>query len=728
MVNTFLIIYVMMQYGNNTSEGNERTLYINNEEEYLVFADSVSEENNYDHWDIVICQDLDFSDYENLPVIGESKDGEAIKFLGNIEGNGHRISGYHVSNPDGMAGLFANFSGMIKNLRIEDSSFYGSISGAVTAITADGYDASILNCYVDAEVDGNLSGTIAGQFGGNLKNCVSSADALGEFRYGHVENCYLIGEENIEALNNNLYYLSGSYDDSSFCVWESTEDGILSKEKKELLDTLAAKLIVGEREFDIEAFYSDNDAQWYVVVPEAYYDQELFMEARTNTGKCERFKRNAGEAAFLYTCGEQHYLINFVATDRLDSLYFTLGNQKDLESIHANKEEKKTGILTLIDANGKIEDITVKGLWGHGNDSWRAAKKSYNLEFDGDINLLNMGANEDFVLLAGYRGNSLMSYVTTAELVKHTGFAYAPEYRLVNLYVADKYLGVYFLTEKIELDDNRIEISNVYENTKKLNPGNLDEFEYCMYLDEETEKKRYYYDIPENPQDITGGYLLEMDISDYGEMVSRFITRGRRNKITMKRATYSTEDQVNYIAEYWQGFEDALYSDSGYNSLGKRYTEYIDLESFAMQWLMYELSQEGSMRSSIYFYKESDISGDGLLHAVYPWDMERSYYNLNELEVFPSINSKSEYWGKFYRHEDFQKAVSKVWEEKFIPAIEQVVSPKSAERNLAWYEANLQKSSWIENARWSTCNMMDKSQLIRDILNFRKGVISQGLN
>lgn len=57
---------------------------------------------------------------------------------------------------------------------------------------------------------------------------------------------------------------------------------------------------------------------------------------------------------------------------------------------------------------------------------------------------------------------------------------------------------------------------------------------------------------------------------------------------------------------------------------GKYYTDYIDLESFADQWLFYELNEENSVNSSVYYYKDSDICGDGKLHASWPWDMEHS--------------------------------------------------------------------------------------------------------
>ena len=90
------------------------------------------------------------------------------------------------------------------------------------------------------------------------------------------------------------------------------------------------------------------------------------------------------------------------------------------------------------------------------------------MKFDSYENLLDMGANDSFALLAGYRMNSLMSYAVSHELSKKIGFPYVPEYRFVNLYVDGEYAGVYCLIEKIEMDTNRLELTSVYEEMKKI--------------------------------------------------------------------------------------------------------------------------------------------------------------------------------------------------------------------------------------------------------------------
>lgn len=707
-----------------------RIIEIQSEEGYLAFAETVSTNNNYKNCQVILCTDLDFSGYEEFPVIGLGEE-ENVSFMGTFDGNGYVISGVHISREDGNVGMFAKLGGIVKNLRVENSSFHGSLCGAIAAENCEG---AILNCYVDAQVDGEIAGAVVGKNdSGLISNCVASSTLVGISEDGSETYCYLDDEYDLEALNENICSLSGRYADVSFCCWEEAEDSILSKNKKNLLETLTTSLDIAGQIIDIKGYYSAADEQWCFALPAAYGDTELFIEARTNFGDSVSFERSYGEKTVDFVLEGVSYRVRFLTADNIETIYVALDEGKSLNYVHANKREEIPGRVLTIDTNGKTSDKTIRGFYGHGNSSWESDKKSYNLKFDSYVDLFGMGANDDYVLLAGYRLNSLMSYGIATELSQESGFDYAPEFRYVNLYVNGEYAGVYFLTEKIEIDTNRLEITSIYDETKKVNTSELETFEHQTWEDSETQQRRHYYTVETNPKDITGGYLLEIDFFDYDELQSRFTTKYQRNKIVLKRAAYSSKEQVNYIADVWQEFEDGLFSEDGYNEKGKHYTEYIDLESFAMQWLMYELSKEDSMKSSIYYYKESDLTGDGLIHACYPWDMERSYIALDKEEKFGSVNEKSEYWAAFYQHEDFREELARVWNEKFVPALELMLKEKPMEtksglRNISWYEENIADVSKLENSRWEDCDMLKKCDTIRSILEVRKKLITEELS
>lgn len=724
-------------------EEKEGCYKIENIEDYLKFAETVVAGNKYEWCEIRLNTDLDFSDMEDVPIIG--LDGEeTLEFKGVFNGNGHTIRGLHISNPSGGAGMFANLGGIVVNLRMEDCSFEGIVCGAITAKSM--VNAVVINCDINADTAGETHGAIAGKFYGYIFNCVITEEQLaGELHTGWSEQCYIEHEEKyflidsedtgIDAeevkncLNAHLPRVSGFHEVYDLCQWK-LDDGLkLDKEKAELLSSVAAKLYIHNEEIELKGYYSQNDDYWCIVIPAKYGSEEMTMITKTNKGNQLAFPRTENENVMLYTLDEYEYYIQFLTAENIDTLYIDLQNQKDLTYIHKNKYEEIPGMITIMDQSGNIQKEVLKGIYGHGNDSWAAQKKSYNLKLENRSDFLGMGENEDFVLLAGYRDDSLMSYVTTTSLIQELGFDYAPEFRLVNLYVEGEYTGVYFLAEKIEIDENRVEISNLYEETKKLNNNYLDGFELLQWKDEKTLAERYYYEVKNQPEDITGGYLLEIDVEDYDELESRFVTE-RGVKVTMKRARCSTKEQVNYMADYWQEFEDALYSETGRNRLGKHYSEYIDMDSFVMQWLLYELVQEGSMSSSIYFYKESDVTGDGLLHACFPWDMEHSYLLYGPMQQMWLKDSEtlSSYWSRFWIHEDFRNAVNKAWESKFIPAIDQMVTGEAIETksggNLRWYEERIGSFSVMETSRWRKMNPYNRCQSIREFLQIRKDTLS----
>lgn len=735
LINTMLLVLLIGYYKKNvlidTTQNVEEGEQVNiteiyTVEDYFAFAESINKDNIYNSFTVTLYADLDFSEYDDVPIIGIVENEEAsVEFKGTFEGNGHMISGIHMSNPDGIAAMFAKLTGTVKNLRVENCSFEGAVCGAIAAENSGG---AVLNCYVEAQVAGDVCGVIAGKNYGEISNCVASAECVGENTSGENSHCYIIGKEDIAALNYNLHDISARYADTTFFRWEN---GGLSSEKIELLESLTARLIVGGQEVKINGYYSTADEQWCFALPANYGDEELYIEAVTSNGQViKSLERNYAEESVEFSWKDVSYKISFLSADDVDTLYITLS--KDLDYVHTHKKEEVTGKMLIIDEEGTASNATIKGFYGHGNDSWKAEKKSYNLKFDSDVDLLDMGANEDYVLLAGYRENSLMSYCISGEMTQALGFSYAPEFRLVNLYINGEYVGVYYLTERIELDTNRIAISSVYEETKKINNLSRNNLEQQVWANGELDQIRYYYNVPNDPADITGGYLLERDFDDYSDADSRFTTTGKTSRMILKRATYSSEAQVAYISDFWQDFEFALFSENGYNEEGKHYTEYIDMESFVMQWLMYELSMESSIRSSVYYYKESDISGDGLIHALYPWDVERSFVMKDTLNEFGSVSGQGEYWAAFYQHKDFREEAYKVWKEKFVPVIdlmlEETVTAENGVKNLSWYEENIADVSRLENSRWEECDMLSKCDMIRTILTARKEVLSNELS
>jgi len=299
-------------------------------------------------------------------------------------------------------------------------------------------------------------------------------------------------------------------------------------------------------------------------------------------------------------------------------------------------------------------------------------KKGYGIKLAEKADLLGMGKDRNWVLIPTYRDNSLLNFRIINDLAFYGGMPFAQQSRYVDLYIDGDYRGVYLLTEKMETGKNRIDIRDLEEATEQVNTEPLNSFRRRKLSNiERSGAAGFCWTIPNDPEDITGGYLLEFDTAEKAENeASRF---GTDNGLTLsvKSPKYITEAQLTYIAVLWQDFENALYSRTGYNRKGIHYSEYIDMESFAMLWLLDEFGMEIDISSSHYFWKDSDLTGDGKIHACAPWDVEHCFKREKyAFDYLPANGACRHFWRDLYNlHEDFRQTVREVWQNSLYPAL-----------------------------------------------------------
>jgi spore coat protein CotH len=106
---------------------------------------------------------------------------------------------------------------------------------------------------------------------------------------------------------------------------------------------------------------------------------------------------------------------------------------------------------------------------------------------------------------------------------------------------------------------------------------------------------------------------------------NRFET-SRRIPITIKSPDNISEEQFNYIKDYFQKMEDVLYSD-GFAHADTGYNKYINVESFINWYIVQELfkNQDAKDFSSIYYYKDRN----GKLSLGPLWDFDLGAGNVD---------------------------------------------------------------------------------------------------
>ncbi len=482
---------------------------------------------------------------------------------------------------------------------------------------------------------------------------------------------------------------------------------------------------------------SDVDGKYYMFMPSKSDLSSITVwftasgdvmcgDVKLENGAATTAFANGGE--FVLTVGGKSYTVVFLNSSKLPTMFINTP-EGGLDRIHADKEYKEKGCTMLaINSSGSVDyNAELASMKGRGNSTWNAPKKPYNIKLDKKTKLFGMEKAKSWCLIANYGENTQVRnrlVYTTGALA---GMTETPDCTNIDLYVNGEYMGVYLITEKVEINSNRVDIFDLEEATEEANEGvDLSTLsplgvrgKFSGYL-ENTQK---WYDIPNNPEDITGGYLLELDFSErYEAEASGFVTENSQS-VVIKSPEYASEAQVSYISRYWQEFEDALYSSDGYNAQGKTISDYIDMTSFARAYLVQEWASNWDVGlSSTYFYK--DLGGK--LVAGPLWDFDESLGNArgardgvdltdpqnihaktrnlfydslmgsNDVKATPNIFALA------YRHADFAQTVEEQMRESLLPAVKELM-----ESRFDAYVESVRASATMNAIRWNTYETTD---------------------
>ena len=420
------------------------------------------------------------------------------------------------------------------------------------------------------------------------------------------------------------------------------------------------------------------------------------------------------------------------------------------DAIDNNRNITETGTAFMLNAEGGVEySGTIEKLTAHGNSSCDySQKKPYNLKLPQKENLYGMGKAKKWALLSNYLDHSMLRNKLTEEMCKAAGMECVMDSVFVDLYADGSYRGTYQLYERVQIQNNRINIRDLEEVTEKMNSNDLESYPQKIVgaanAYEYKENSYKYFDIPNDPDDITGGYLLQFQQwNRYGYKAASGFVTSRGQAIAVDGPEYASKAQVEYIRSFVQDMEDAIYSDTGYNSKGRHYSEYLDVDSLVTAYLVQEISENiDATYSSFYLWKDSDLTGDGKLYFSPAWDFDLAYNNFPTLRVNSDGNIGYSYkpdnlfaayfpihgyedggktsssgsgrptvgisWiGQLYKNEDFTKRVAEIYSERFEPFLDLLTAEESS--SLLKMAENIRPSAEMNNARWHTYGGADYS-------------------
>ncbi len=233
--------------------------------------------------------------------------------------------------------------------------------------------------------------------------------------------------------------------------------------------------------------------------------------------------------------------------------------------------------MTIEDGGELITESTMR-IRGRGNATWSSyPKKPYKLKLDNETDLLGMGKDKDWILLANYCDKTLMRTSVALKLSELLGLPWTPKERFVELMLNGEYMGNYQLTESIKQDVNRVNIPKT-------------------------------------------GFIIERDGYYQQEPIWFKSSRGYGFSFKNPDVEDLTQAQVDYIKGCVDEFEGALYSTS-FNDPVNGYAKYIDIDSFVRWFLFHQII--ANLDTNPYLIKADMTSGSKL--AMGPvWDFEWS--------------------------------------------------------------------------------------------------------
>ena len=438
----------------------------------------------------------------------------------------------------------------------------------------------------------------------------------------------------------------------------------------------------GATEREISAYYSRENGIYYVFLP-SYADLEnthistggasdvtIGGEKADDGSDCARYSLGETYELRYYHFGAEVSKIKFVKSDGVATAFIdtTSGSMEYINEEKGNEERGKI-IVYLPDGSVNYEG-SLEHIKGRGNSTWFQDKKPYSIKLDYAADLLNMGEAKKWVLIANAGDRSFLRDKLMYDLADDAGLSFSPDSDWVDLYLNGEYAGLYLLSERNDIGENRIDIEDASSGENS-----------SFVVSKEVESR------------------MDAQGQPY------FKTRGQQS-LRIHEPDNVTEAQIAAFSRLFQMTEDAITASAE----SDEYLNFIDLDSWVRKYLLEEIG--GSTDAgylSQYFYR-NDSAADDKIYAGPAWDYDGalSYdvysgnaraFIANRLYAKTSARILEERYTPWfyylYRNETFYKTLTDVFESDFLPVIRDYVEYK-----IDSYYNVFKDAAVIDRLRW----------------------------
>ena len=418
----------------------------------------------------------------------------------------------------------------------------------------------------------------------------------------------------------------------------------------------------------IRPFYSEAEDLYYFFLPSAVCDRtiansELKTDLVIDGENTEKIIWEEGKTYRLSLDGTQDIPVRFMLSSGLPALFFTT-DTGSMALLELGKNNIDYGRVQVVEADGKVSYSGKMSVHGRGSSSWYGfAKKAFNFKLDKAAAILGMEKEKDFCLLANAWDYSYMNNKLAFDMAEKAGFRYVPDAEYADVYFDGDYRGIYLVTERIEVDQGRIDITDLEKRNREVNvqkdPAAAETFDTGT---------RWGVKLENIPADITGGYLIERNFRLDPDYPARSLppsgfSTDSGSWFEIKSPEYADSREVDYIAALTNEVEEAVRSEDGTSKAGKSYLDYIDLTSFVRSYIIAEIACDTDKDTTNAYYVKDTDTKDPKIHMYPVWDYDNRFGG-TEAAASPEVLTRLSENGwshSLCEKTEFQEAVRTEW-------------------------------------------------------------------
>ena len=304
---------------------------------------------------------------------------------------------------------------------------------------------------------------------------------------------------------------------------------------------------------------------------------------------------------------------------------------------------------------------------GRGNYSWTGFdKKPYRIKLTDKQALLGMNKSKHFALLAhADDAKDKKGYLRNAvgfQLSQMIGLDWTPAVQPLELVLNGDYVGLYFLTETIRVDKDRVNITEQEDNVTDATA-------------------------------ITGGWLVEIDNYDSDPHIT--IKEGGKTTmwVTYKTPEILSAQQEEYLTNQIKKIDNLVYGDKNSDELWK----YLDMDALARFYIVQELTDNyESFHGSCYLHKE--IGNDTKWKFGPVWDFG-SAFNRDKTQYIYQGDVWHNHWiPEICKFPAFMAHVKTVWKEFYANEFNKIYDYTAA------HLTQLKTAASVDAQRWTQYN------------------------